>query len=246
MPIDFLTFTPYDINYEKLMIGFEKQPIFDNEKLQRNYLNKWKTQLKSADNDLLKKMRNPSYLQKLIDNFQPHEKFQHKTNFNTGVSVLINFVVEPLVQMAKSDQQYSQDVNLNKFSKELKLVTWTPPENQKEDIEIKKEPIIFVHFYNAQAFTYLLIDGNHRVANAIQQGKERIPSLIIDPREMIAGDYFSSKFDKLFFIFQNEIYYLYQCKTQYQMTDKELLTRSYLSNQQFNFLDILPYLDLGK
>ena len=24
MPIDFLTFTPYDINYEKLMIGFEK------------------------------------------------------------------------------------------------------------------------------------------------------------------------------------------------------------------------------
>ena len=246
MPIDFLTFSSYVIDYDKLMKSFENQPIFDNEKLQRNYLNKWKTQLKNADNDLLRKMRNPNHLQKLIDNFQPHEKFQHRTNFNSGVSVLINFIVEPLVQMVKSDQQYSQQVNLDKFSKELEFITWTSPEHQKEDDEIKKEPVIFVHFYNARAFTYLLIDGNHRVANAIKQGKESIPSLIIDPREMIAGDYFSSQFDKLFFIFQNEIYYLYQCKTQYQMTDKEMLTKSYLSNHQFNFLDILPHLNLGK
>lgn len=46
MPIDFLTFTPYDINYEKLMIGFEKQPIFDNEKLQRITLTSGKLNLK--------------------------------------------------------------------------------------------------------------------------------------------------------------------------------------------------------
>ena len=60
----------------------------------------------------------------------------------------------------------------------------------KEDIEIKRTNYFCSFFYNAQAFTYLLIDGNHRVANAIQQGKESIPSLIIDPKEMIAGDYF--------------------------------------------------------
>lgn len=245
MPIDFLTFSPYVIDYDKLMKGFESQPLFDNEKLQRNYLNKWKTRLKNADNDLLRKMRNPNYLQKLVDNFRPYEKFQHRTNFDSGISVLLNFNVEPLVQRAKSDHQYSQEVGLDNFSKELEFITWTIPENQEETIKLKKDPIIFVHFYNARAFTYLLIDGNHRVANAIKKGKKSISSLIIDPREMTKGDYFSSEFDRLFFIFQNELFYLYQCKTQYQMTDKELLTKSYLSNQQFNFLDILPHLDLG-
>ena len=68
------------------MIGFEKQPIFDNEKLQRNYLNKWKTQLKSADNDLLRKMRNPSYLQKLIENF-----FNLMKNFNIKLTLILEY-----------------------------------------------------------------------------------------------------------------------------------------------------------
>lgn len=59
---------------------------------------------------------------------------------------------------------------------------------------------------------------------------------------MINNNFFKSEFDKLFFIFQNELYYLFHCKKQYQMKDKELLERSYLTNEQFNFSDVIPQL----
>lgn len=60
---------------------------------------------------------------------------------------------------------------------------------------------------------------------------------------MMNDIFFRSDFDKLFFIFQNELYYIYHCKKQCKMKDKELLSRSYSTNAEFNFTDVIPDLN---
>ena len=243
MPIDFSTMLPYSIDYTDLMKDFESFPMFDNLNLQKNYLNRWKTKLKDADSKIFKTLKKTNQ----VDDIQnaiitEEESFQQVTIFGKN-TLIINFIVAPLVEMAKHNKQDALDIPLTYFEKSKNFVTWTPI-SQIDNRKPKDLPILLAHFYNARAFSYLLIDGNHRLSQAVQNHSQTIKSLIINPEYMLNNNFFGSEFDKLLFIFQNELYYLYHCKKQYLMKDKELLSRSYLTNSKFNFLDVMPDLQL--
>lgn len=237
MPIDFSSMLPYTIDYVDLMKNFETFPMFDNFNLQKNYLNQWKIKLKNADSKILKKNKK---LGEILNAVTTEESFQQATIFGKN-TIVINFTVAPLVKLAEQNKQNAIEIPLTYFEKSREFVTWTPI-SQTDNRNLKVLPILLTHFYNARTFGFLLIDGNHRVSQAFKNHDKTIKALIIDPRYMINGNFFKSEFDKLFFIFQNELYYLFHCKKQYQMKDKELLERSYLTNEQFNFSDVIPQL----
>ena len=242
MPIDFSTMLPYDIDYIDLMKHFETFPIFDNRNLQKNHLNKWKTVLKSADSKIRKIFKNPKKLKDILDIVMTEESFQQVTHFGKN-TVILNFTIAPLVKLAEQNKQNAIEIPLTYFEKSREFVTWTPI-SQTDNRSLKVLPILLTHFYNARTFGFLLIDGNHRVSQAIKNHDKTIEALIFDPRYMLNDNIFRSEFDKLFFIFQNELYYLSHCKKQHQMKDKELLSRSYLANFEFNFLDVMPDLKI--
>lgn len=244
MPINFSTMLPYSINYIDLMKHFETFPIFDNANLQKNYLNQWKTILKNADSKILQIFKTPKKLNNFLNLVMKEESFQQVTHFGKN-TVILNFNIEPLIEIAEHNKQYALEIPLTYFEKSRGFVTWTPIP-QTDDRISKNIPVLLAHFFNARTFSFLLIDGNHRVSQAIKNHDKTIKSLIIDPRDMLEDNIFKSKFDKLFFIFQNELYYLFHCKKQYQMKDKELLLRSYLTNSKFNFLDVVPDLNLNQ
>ncbi|AXQ77760.1 hypothetical protein DDV21_001060 [Streptococcus chenjunshii] len=238
MPIDFSTMSPYSIDYNNLMKQLELFPIFTNFNLQKQYLNQWKITLKKADSNSTKILKQPNKLKALLNTLSTEESFQQQTIFGDN-NIAINFNITPLIEIAKKNKQYASDIPLTYFEKSRKFVTWTPV--PKTDSRTPKDlPILLVHFYNAQAFGFLLVDGNHRLSQATKNHQKTIKTLILRPNIMLNDNFFRSKFDKLFFIFQNELYYLYHCKKNHQMKDKELLSRSYLTNSKFNFFDVIP------
>lgn len=238
MPIDFSTMLPYSIDYNDLIKTFENFPIFNNPNLQKNFLNRWKTTLKNADINSIKKYKQSDNFKAILNTSINKEFFQQKTTFGKN-NIIINFNITPLIEIAENNKQYASDTPLTYFEKSRGFVAWTPI--PKIDNRTPKHlPILLVHFYNAQTFGFLLIDGNHRLTQAIKNNQKTIKTLVLSPNAMLNSNVFKSEIDKLLFIFQNELYYLHHCKKQYQMTDKELLKRSYLSNSKFNFLDVMP------
>lgn len=240
MPIDFLTNLPYTIDYDRMMRSIENFPMFSNKILQKNYLNHWKNQLIKVDTSLLKKHDTPDYLISLIKNFKIRECFQQSIIYDNNIPVIINFNIELLIQLIEKTQQNTKYIDLNYFEPSRNFITWTPPSDLPKKSLITSDEILLTPFYNARAFTYLVLDGNHRIAHAIYKKSKTIKATIINPIEMLNNNYFQSEFDRLFFIFQNEIYYMYHCRKNYKLKDKDLLARSYLTNHQFNFLEMIP------
>lgn len=237
MPINFATLKPYSIDYPSLMKRFETFPLFDNINLKKNYLNQWKTILEKADQHTIKMFSQLTSYPLLAG-----ESFQQETIYGNN-NIIINFNIQPLIEIAKNNKQYASNMPLAYFDKSKEFVTWTHVPNADSTI-IKDIPILLTHFYNARTFGFLLIDGNHRLSQAFKNNKKTIKTLILRPETMIDDNLFRSQFDKLFFIFQNELYYIYHYKKNYQMNDKELFSYSYLNNSKFNFSNFIPDLHL--
>lgn len=244
MPIDFYNQTLYTVDLNQLMDTLQSFPIFDNKTLQRNFLNRWKSKIKKAEqNDLKEFKKAPT---ENAQNLKLNEMFQyefHIGKLQNKVDIQINFNVEEITKYIKDSAQESFIIPLEYFAKDKRYVTWTPqPTN---NISLKKEPIILTHLYNSVAFAYLVIDGNHRLSNAFNKKEKTIEAIILSPNIGISKKFFCSDFDRLMFIFQNEIYYMFHCKKQYYMRDKEILDRSFLKTNEISFLDKFPNLSLN-
>lgn len=239
MPFDFIKLQPYRINYKQLFDGLKNAPLLDNQKLKEEYLNYWLTVLKEHDKTAVKAFDTPEKIknyQKQLLAFNEKEIFQQVFTFEpTNVNVYFHFRISIISHILSNNNQEVSPVQmeLNEFSNKESHIKWSRvPIDEKQ--EFNSEPIFLVPFLNGK-FNYLLIDGNHRVSHALDLGKEHIQGLPFSERSIIDFQLLCNSFDSLLYIFYNEMNHFANNKNRYHSTDQELLNKSYLAGNGFQF-----------
>lgn len=97
----------------------------------------------------------------------------------------------------------------------------------EDTVSIKSESIIIVPFTIDEAYKMLVVDGNHRITEAIKKGKKTINAYVLDANWIVQGNPFCSEFDKMLYIFQNEMVAIATWIKRDGMLDKDAIKNSY-------------------
>lgn len=227
MPVNNMNGKVYKINYETLRDELMGLPaIFADKQLQMMYIDKWIEVLNIADENTCRSFTEPQN-QKMIEkeNLEAPEKFQTVVNYKSN-TLYIHFRVSRMRQILKSSDpsgKMSQEISLDEFTKG-KQMNWVATE---DTVSIKSEPIIIVPFTIDEAYKMLVVDGNHRITEAIKKGKKTINAYVLDANWIVQGNLFCSEFDKMLYIFQNEMVDIATWIKRDGMSDKDAIKKSY-------------------
>ncbi|WP_432355333.1 hypothetical protein [Sporosarcina sp. A2] len=208
-----------------------KSEIFDDKNLQQYYINNWLNVLKEHDGILL----NSFNTTQKINNFKinilasetDNEVFQQQMIFGDS-SVFIHFRISPILFTFKKITIPDKDIKaipLNDLINSESQFLWHDVGNDNN--RPIKDPILIVPFLNGQ-YKYLVIDGNKRISSAMRQKADSINGIFLAEEYITEAKYFSSSFDKLFYIFNNELIHIGNQKHYTNMTDEELINLSIL------------------
>ena len=81
----------------------------------------------------------------------------------------------------------------------------------------------------------LVIDGNHRITYALENNISNIKTMTISEQSVIEQQLFSSTFEKLFYIFRNELCRFENETMEGNNNDRSLIEKSYLCNKRVQF-----------
>lgn len=232
MPINMMTGEKYRIDYKKLQIELMNMPIFHNKNIQQMYVDKWVAELMEADVDSTN-----SYLDPANKELMVREKLEAPETFQTVVhmkdnEMYIHFRVSRILQKLKMSgitEADATDISIEEF-KEKKIINWTETNKTVE----REDPIIIVPFTIGETYKELVIDGNHRITTAIKNNKKTLKAIILDPNEMVANHLFSSSFDLLLYIFQNETVWMGSHFLQNVPDERILMTHSFFMSGNVN------------
>lgn len=73
----------------------------------------------------------------------------------------------------------------------------------------------------------LVVNRNHTITNAIKKGKKTIKSYLLDTNYIVKGNLFCSDFDKILYVFQNEVVAIATWIQRDGMSDEEAIKNSY-------------------
>lgn len=227
MPVNFMMNKVYKIDYKALHSEVMGLPaIFSNEAFRKMYIDKWIEVLKIADENTCNSFsdpRNKELIEK--ENVEAPEKFQTIVNFISN-QMYIHFRVSRIGQILKSSDPFgkrAQDIEIDDFVKE-KQINWTSTEDL---VSIKSEPIIIVPFTIDKTYKMLVVDGNHRITDTIEKGKKTIKSYLLDTNYIVQSNFFCSEFDKMLYVFQNEVVAIATWIQRDGMSDEEAIKNSY-------------------
>ncbi len=210
MPIEIRNlndFKEYKIDYLKWKKEFSNLKILRNHDLQEEYLDNWMKALLKADKASVEFFSKPQNLLLMAkERIEAPEIFQKAIiyGFNT---VYVHFRVSRIIQAIEESgcaEENAKDVDLNIFT-ETKRVDWTETECHSG---VKDNPIIMVPFIIGANVQFVVIDGNHRITYAVKKGKNKIRCHNLDPQSLVDNKFFCTDFDKLLYIFHNEVIWL--------------------------------------
>ena len=234
MPFDFTNLKTYHINYQNLCDHFKKFSIMDDAKLNEQYLTRWITTLQAHDHLLV------SYLdtkEKILAYQQSQEEdrffFVQYMTYG-GISVLIQFEINKIHKEIDFFRNTNGviEIPIEYFFNKKFGIHW----NKRDAVFSKKfnpNPIYIVPFFTGKS-CWLVIDGNHRITQAIEEKHETISSIILDGKFLSQKKIFPSCFDFLFYTFQNEFSNFDYYKKVKFFTDEMLYDNSFLSLHDFN------------
>jgi len=227
MPVNNMTDKVYKVDYEAFRSELMGLPaIFADRKFHNVYIDKWIEVLKIADENTCSSFLDPRN-KKLIEkeNIEAPEKFQTILNYKSN-QMYIHFRVSRLGQILKSSDPFgkmAQDIEINEFDKG-KQMNWTSTEDV---VSIKSEPIFIVPYTIDKTYKMLVVDGNHRITDAIKRGKKTIKAYLVDANWLVQGNLFCSEFDKMLYVFQNEMIAIATWVQRDGMSDEEAIKNSY-------------------
>lgn len=237
MPINVIDGEIYNINYDEILDEAlsKRVHLFDNRELEVYYYKYWINALKDTDRKLSK-----SYLQgkykKILDKelTEEAEIFQKEILF-PNTKVYIYFRISPLRDILKRSENINRYVTLpiSDFCNKESDIIWSKIDNMNTLIT-PDNPIILCLFFSKDK-NYLAIDGNHRITQAVNKNYPEIKAYIIPDKTMVEYNFFATKFDKLYYIFNNEIVHLYTLKVDNRLPDDKLIKYSYMYKGIFNF-----------
>jgi hypothetical protein len=235
MPFDFYSYKPYSINYSTLFEQINSKRIFDNQLIQSQYANEWLNLLIRHDDIVVKQFSTQKQIadyQKLI-RAEP-EIFQHPMHFS-NTNIFIHFRASIANEIVIQEKPKSSSVCISEFIKHDTIYKWTPVGTNVDSYSSNNTPIIIVPFYNGQ-YSFLVIDGNHRLTYKTKNNKPNIDVLIFSEQSVINYSIFSSSFDKFYYIMHNEICHIIDEKLKYNTNDYSLIRKSYLNDGTFKFI----------
>lgn len=217
-----------------MFIYFNHFNIFENKQLQVHYLTSWMNQLKNHDKVLLSELDTSDKINKCIEMMMREpEQFQFPIQYGTE-KVLINVRVSPILKILCEELNLHlvQKIPIEYFGNHQKF-QWS---KVKINVNwpLNSAPIVSIPFYNGRN-SYLVIDGNHRIAHHIEKELPTINAMLISECSAIEQNIFTSSFDKMMYIFHNELFHLQNEKKKGKLTDEILVKRSFLSTGTFDF-----------
>lgn len=233
MPVNNMTNEVYEVNYEALYKEFMELKIYRDKRIHTSYVDKWIEILRKADAISCKDFLNPKN-QKLMqkEDFEAPEKFQTTLNYKSN-QLFINFRVSRICQaleLLDSDEKRVQDIDIKDFI-DKKLINWT---SVRGITRVKSKPIIIVPFTIDKTYKMLVIDGNHRIENAIKTGQKTIKSYLLDANWLVQSNLFCTQFDKMLYIFQNEVVAMGAYILRDGLSDEDAFKRSYFLSRNVN------------
>lgn len=233
MPFFFTKGKAYSIDYEDLkteLLKIVKGPIFNSAAISYKYLNAWITRLKVVDEMSIEQMDiNRDLYEEVINKYRIFSQ-----DIKLGKQTIkIHFNGELFAEGARRNKPATTKISYKDFEGSPSYYTWSHPnDGQKSN---SKEPILTVPFKGAGG-AYLVIDGNHRVAEAIKNKKDLDVYTInlFDENARLA--LFTSVFDEMFFNFYFDMACLSIDKEENpHITDDLLITKSFVSGNSIDY-----------
>ncbi|HEY8909701.1 MAG TPA: hypothetical protein VIM51_05410 [Desulfosporosinus sp.] len=238
MPFDFLNHQHYSIDYSNLFDVLNSQEILSDENIQIQYLKIWMKSLEHHDNIIKNELKTQESIFKLKLMLQSEpEIFQLPMN-HQNIEVLLHFrasIANQIISEYKSESQ-CQFIPLDEFVQKNSVFNWTPVNINVDAYSNSKKPIILVPFLNNQ-YSYLVIDGNHRLTYKTRNNINDIHAIIISEQTVIEHSLFSSSFDKFYYIMFNELNHMANATHHKKANALQLIQKSYLTDGNFKFLD---------
>lgn len=239
MPIDFTTYNKYEIDYNKLFTSLLNLNVLTTSDLNFKYFNLWKNTLINHDKEIVSRFDSIEKIQdykKQVTIHNESEFFSHDFTFEPSrVKVFIHYRVSALNKLLTDTKSFTHyiDIDISEFTKHDSDIAYSKVKVDSNR-KFNDTPIIIVPFLNGHS-NNLVIDGNHRVAHAIATNKKSIKAIPVSEKTLIEHRLFSSSFDLFLYIFFNELNHFSNNKGYYNLSDIELLNRSYIINGDFRF-----------
>lgn len=237
MPFDFCNYKHYSVNYLSLFNELNSNKILSDKNLQIEFLRSWMKHLKHADDTITNELKTQESIIKLRLLLQSEREIFQIPMYHQNNKIFIHFRVSIANQIMQEQQVSGEFIPLNEFTNKDGDIRWTPVETNVQSYSNPKKPILMVPFFNGQC-NLLVIDGNHRLTSKLKYNINDVHALTISEQAVIECSLFSSGFDKLYYIMNNELCRMIN-ETNSEMTDPiELVRKSYLNGGTFKFCEI--------
>lgn len=227
MPINMRTNKLYTINYDNWAKELYKITIFKDKNIQKRYVDTWIQKFRELDENSSNLLNLESINLILKEKDEDTEIFQLPIWYGSNC-IYIHFPVSRIIKEIEDSEIYANDlcdININELKDKRRNIHWTQTEDQ---VDIKSQPILMAKMPIGEYYKWLVIDGNHRITDAISKGKKNIKAILINPYWMVENNLFCNIFDKYLYIFQNEFEALAMCINNDGYSDEKALELSYL------------------
>lgn len=234
MPFDFVNKELYKINYNNLFEEIMEKNILSDKILQYKYILEWINALKESDDIISKQLSTKKSVLEYMDNVQSEpEIFQFPILFRANTA-FIHFRATIANQIL--EKFFSKFVNVPRdaFVGDNANIYWTEVEDSVELYSFNTKPIIVVP-YLCGKYNYLVIDGNHRLTSLMQNNASFVRSMLLTERTVIVNELFSSNFDMLLYIFNNELCRFSNESVKINCNEYQLMNKSFLCGKGFQF-----------
>lgn len=227
MPINMFTNQVYKINYEAFRNVFRDKRIFNDPKLQDIYLDKWIQELKKQDMIVCNECMDPNNkIFMLKERAEAPEIFQLPIEYDDN-KMYVHFRVSRIIQSLEMMGNYSDDamdIDLDDFTQKNSDIKWSMTNDK---VKIKNTPVIIAPFTIGKYFNWVVVDGNHRITDALEKRKNKIKVIGLDHNWLVEAKMFCSGFDLFLYIFQNEYVALATLIRNENYSDEQALALSY-------------------
>lgn len=224
MPYNEFTHKFYSINYSELLSYLTNHiPLFfDNASSQHQYFSRWISLLQKCD------AQDTSYLhssKNLIEHLSQLEKepeiYQHCVYVGNTILYLHYRISHVNFLLSGIPNSRAESVNIHEFISSAPSIDWSMPDDFNEHYPLNITPVVAVEFPTNNS-CYLIIDGNHRIAEHIARKSATIPTFFIDIPTVHSFKLLTMSFDLAFYLFWNDTYLLSSQKRQSNISDSEL------------------------
>lgn len=228
MPFNFNKNKHYKIDYVSLFEELNSQNILSDKEIQREFLMRWIEELKHADALVINQLLTREAIKEMnILRLSEPEIFGQPIHYK-NTTVVINFRISAINRIISNEdkEKFTEIIKCDEFANKKGDIHWTIVDENVDRYKGCKEPVLIIPFIDG-VHRWLLIDGNHRVTYSIKNNID-VRAISIAQQTLIENNLFASSFDKLFYIMNNELQYMYDKTSINKISTEKLIIKSYL------------------